>query len=74
MDVDRVDGRGPCVNRIISVISVWCRGYAGIISVPSIDLVMFFRERADGVGLARGVSGNELGDDINAEVMALIRR
>ena len=73
MDVDCVDGRGPCVNRIIYVTSVWCHGYSGIISVPSIDLVIFFCERTDGVGAGR-VSGNELGDDINAEVMALIRR
>jgi hypothetical protein len=41
IDVDCVDGRCPCVNRIISVTSVWCHDYAGIISVPSIDLVKF---------------------------------
>jgi len=45
--------------------------HIGIISIPSIDLVILLRERADGVGLARGVSGNQLGDDVNAKVVAL---
>ena len=70
MDVDRVDGRCPCVNCLIARISLVLI-HIGIISIPSIDLVILLRERADGVGLARGVSGNQLGDDVNAKVVAL---
>ena len=70
IDVDCVDGRCPCVNCLIARISLVLI-HIGIISIPSIDLVILLRERADGVGLARGVSGNQLGDDVNAKVVAL---
>ena len=60
-------------GRYFIIIAIGSDGRGGFcFFVGTIYLVVLFDQRTDGVGLARGVGGNQLGDDINAVVTALI--